>query len=48
MIASGSEVNGGTEQYTCVGKCYIHGLMDGKAIAMLERGEMKQRSFILR
>ena len=38
-----------TEQgYNFVGECYVHGLMNGEAIAMMERGELEEKTFEIR
>jgi hypothetical protein len=30
------------QQYWFVGECYVHGVMDGQAVEMLERGELRE------
>jgi hypothetical protein len=37
-----------TDHHLFVGECYVHGLMDGEAIDMLERGELDRQWFKLR
>ncbi|PVH72982.1 HET-domain-containing protein [Cadophora sp. DSE1049] len=34
--------------YRFVGECYVHGLMNGEAVAMMERGELKEKTFVIR
>ena len=31
--------------YHLVGECYVHGIMDGEAITMLEAGQLSEASF---
>jgi hypothetical protein len=33
------------QRYLLAGECYVHGLMDGEAMGMLERGEVKEEVF---
>jgi hypothetical protein len=49
-IFSGSEVPfflraDGTDHYTLIGECYLHGIMDGEAIAI---GDLVKQSFKIR
>jgi hypothetical protein len=37
----------GAEKYKLVGEAYIHGLMDGEAMGMLEKGELKMEKFVI-
>ena len=37
----------GREQFQVVGECYVHGLMDGQAMAWLEEGEVKLEDITL-
>lgn len=34
-------------RYTVIGECYVHGLMDGEAMGMLERGDLKTQDFVI-
>ncbi|KAK0101813.1 hypothetical protein ONS95_006963 [Cadophora gregata] len=34
--------------YWFVGECYVHGLMNGEALAMMDRGELKEKTFVIR
>ena len=34
--------------YYFVGECYVYGLMNGEAITMMERGELKEKTFEIR
>ncbi|KAH7395426.1 heterokaryon incompatibility protein-domain-containing protein [Cadophora sp. MPI-SDFR-AT-0126] len=36
------------EGFTFVGECYVYGLMNGEAIAMMERGELTEKTFVIR
>jgi hypothetical protein len=36
------------ETYRLVGECYVHGLMSGEAMAMLDSSEVKDQFFDLR
>ncbi|OWP02867.1 hypothetical protein B2J93_3447 [Marssonina coronariae] len=33
------------DHYYLIGECYVYGLMDGEAIAMMDRGELKPQTF---
>jgi len=35
------------ERYRLVGECYVHGIMQGEAIQVLERGEYMEQEFVL-
>lgn len=37
----------GAERYKLVGEAYIHGLMDGEAMGMLEKAELKEEKFVI-
>ena len=39
--------SGAGMQYQLVGHCYVHGLMDGEAKAMLAKGQVERRDFVL-
>lgn len=36
------------EYYQLVGECYIHGMMDGEAMAFSNDGRVKLQEFVLR
>ncbi|KAK7994518.1 hypothetical protein PG991_016106 [Apiospora marii] len=36
---------GGGDEFLLVGECYVHGIMQGQALSMLERGEKTLRDF---
>lgn len=36
------------EHWVVVGECYVHGLMEGEGMEMLEKGEMVEREFKIR
>jgi hypothetical protein len=38
----------GADEFTFIGECYVHGFMDGEAVAGLETGEFTIRDFILK
>ena len=35
------------EQYLFIGECYLHGFMDGEAIAMQVKGNLQVQNFVL-
>ena len=41
----GEDGGKGKGRWRVVGECYIHGLMEGKGLGMLERGGLVERNF---
>jgi hypothetical protein len=36
------------DHYLLVGECYVHGLMNGEAMDMMDRGEVRKKMFKIR